>query len=464
MPAEVAVSAIKKSDGYSRILLGAVLGSGVAFLDTATVNIALPSIQEHLGGGLAGIQWVINAYLLTVGALLICGGAVGDIWGWGRTFRTGLIVYSMASLMCAFSPDIGVLIGARAVQGVGAALVLPSSLPLATANLQNESRDRAIGSWTSLVGVGAVFGPFVGGWLIESVSWRAVFLLSLPLTAASFLLVGNQGKSEGTIRNDLSLAMSGLLVVLALGGLSYVLIEGPGGKWLHANVLIADGLFVAVASVLILWQRRAARPIISGALMRSAQFVAANILTVLLYGAVNVILFVTPLFLQKGRHISPFGSAAIIVPVELMLVVLSPLMIRIVSRTGPWSALVIGPLVCAVGCVVLAEFSWRGGGLAVLLGILIFALGFSIGVAPLNSVLLNSISGRDRGAGFGVNNAAARVGGLLSIAFLPTVSQSIRVVGPAQGSNVTELFASASWLAAVLCLCSVACGIFGLRN
>lgn len=445
-------------------MLGAVLGSGVAFLDTATVNIALPSIQQHLGGGLAGIQWVINAYLLTVGALLLYGGALGDMWGWGRAFRTGLIIYSLAALLCAFSPNIETLIAARAVQGIGAALLLPSSLPLATANLQGESRDRAIGSWTSLVGVGAVIGPFVGGWLIDFVSWRAIFLLNLPLTVASFLLVGPRGKSERAIRGEVSMVAGGLLVVLVLGGMSYLLIEGPIVGWSRTDVLAAAGLSMLAASVLIIWQRRTANPILPGSLFRSVQFVAANLLTIVLYGAVNVVLFITPLFLQKERHVSPFGSAAIIVPIEVMLVVLSPLMIRVAIRIGPWPPLVIGPLVCAVGCGILAGFSWRGGILTVLLAIFVFSIGFAIGVAPLNSVLLGSIRDQDRGVGFGVNNAVARIGGLLSIAFLPAVSQFMRVPGTAPGDNVIHLFSSAAWFAAALCLCSVVSGILGLRT
>lgn len=465
MSAGTAVSASKpKPRGYRRILLGAVLGSGVAFLDTATVNIALPSIQEHLGGGLAGIQWVINAYLLTVGALLLYGGALGDIWGWGRAFRAGLIIYSTASFLCAFSPNINVLIAARAIQGIGAALLLPSSLPLATANLEGENRDRAIGLWTSLVGVGAVIGPFVGGWLIDLVSWRAIFLLNLPLTIASYLLVGVQGRRERTIRSEPSVAIGGLLIVLTLGGMSFVLIEGSGADWSRIDVFAAAGLSVAVGSGLIIWQRRASKPIIPVSLIRSSQFVAANLLTTVLYGAVNVVLFVTPLFLQKERHISPFGSAAVIVPVEIMLVVLSPLMIRIAIRIGPWLPLVIGPLICAVGCGLLAEFGWRGGALAVLLGIFVFSIGFAIGVAPLNSVLLGSVREQDRGVAFGVNNAVARIGGLLSIAVLPLVSQGVRAAGVIQGSNVTQLFGSAAWFATALCLCSVACGMFGLRN
>ncbi len=463
--AGVAINA-RKPEQYEhrRIFLGTVLGSGVAFLDTATVNIALPSIQAHLGGGLAGIQWIINGYLLTVGSLLLYGGALGDIWGWGRAFRAGLVVYSLASFLCAFSPTIGVLIAARSAQGIGAALLLPSSLPLATANLQGKSRDRAVGAWTGLVGVGAVIGPFVGGWLIDIVSWRAIFLLNLPLTVAAFLLVGVQGKGERAVRHEPPTLVGGLLVVLATGGVSYLLIEGPIVGWARGDVLAAAGLCVVASSVFTIWQRRSSKPILPPGLMRSAQFVSVNLLTLALYGATNVLFFVTPLFLQRVRHVSAFGSAAIMVPIEFMLVIGSPLMIRVASRTGPWPALVIGPLVGAAGCGVLAGFSWHGGILSVLLGIVVFAIGFAISVAPLNSVLLRSIRDQDRGVGFGVNNAVARIGALLSIALIPTVSQSISGDGAGHSNNVTHLFSSVTWFAAALCVASAASGVWGLRN
>lgn len=454
--------------GHRRTLFGAVLGSGVAFLDTAVVSIALPSIQSGLGGTVAVVQWVMNGYLLAVGAFLLYGGALGDALGQRRVFRAGLVIFGVASLVCGLAPNVGVLVGARALQGIGAALILPSSLPLATAGVRGKRHDRAVGMWTALVGLGAVLGPFAGGWLVDTLSWRPIFLLNLPLAIASFFFVGKQPSGVDTARRHLPSPLGTLLVVLALSGASYALIEGSVKGRTHADVIVAGALAVCAAIALGLTGRHESHPIVPRRLTRSRTFLIVNGLTLAYYGGFNLILFATPMFLQRGHGVSALGSAALMLPIELLLLLLSPAMGRVIGRIGTWPPLIAGPAISACGSAILA-FSVRLEGVVVIFaGIVVFAIGFGICVAPLNAALLSSVGDDDRAVGFGVNSAVARIGGLLAIAILPAVAlPALALPAGAAGAMdgvVPSLFAGATWLATALCAVSAAGGVLGSRS
>jgi len=421
------------------VILATVLGSGMAFLDGTVVNVALPAIGRDFGGGLAGLQWTLDAYLLTLGSLLLLGGALGDRYGRRRVFVTGLVAFSAASALCGLAPSLGGLIAARAVQGVGGALLVPGSLALLSASFRPDDRGRAVGAWSGLAGVASAVGPFLGGWLVDAVSWRLVFLINLPLAAVTVWIVVNHVPES----RDASAVTGGKLDVagaaaatVGLAGVVFALIEGSGGG-MSARVVVAAVVGVAGLAVFPVIERRHPEPLVPLELFRSRQFSGANATTFAVYGAFAGALFLFVVLLQQGLGYSALEAGASMLPVTMILVLLSSRTGRLAQRIGPRLPMTFGPMVAGIGLVLMstaqAGVTYATG---VLPGVVVFGLGLSFTVAPLTAAVMASVEDRHLGAGSGVNNAVARVAGLLSVALLPALA-GLSGVDPADSAFVT---------------------------
>ncbi|MBV8995182.1 MAG: DHA2 family efflux MFS transporter permease subunit [Pseudonocardiales bacterium] len=442
------------------LLVAAVLGSGIAFLDGTVVNVALPAIGRDLGGGLAEQQWVLDGYLLTLSALLLAGGAAGDRYGRRRVFTVGLVVFTLASLACGLAPTGGALIVARLVQGVGAAALVPGSLALIDAGIRAEDRGRAVGLWAGMSGVTSALGPFIGGWLVDSASWRWVFWINVPLAAAAVIITlrhvpeSRDPTSQDQGRFD---AAGAALVTLGLGGVIYALIEGPSRGWTALPVAAAwAGVVLLVAFPLV--EARVAAPLLPLRMFRSRQFTGANLTTLTVYAALGGALFLLTLQLQQSMGYSALEAGLATLPITIIMMLASPWMGALAQRTGPRLPMTIGPLVAAAGLALMAMVvpgaSYVG---AVLPAVAVFGLGLSITVAPLTTAVLAAVAEQHVGVASGVNNAVSRVAGLLAVAVLPLAAGIHAGPGQALGPGFTQ----AMLIAAVIC---AAGGIIALAS
>jgi EmrB/QacA subfamily drug resistance transporter len=405
------------------VILAAILGSGVAFLDSTVVNVALPAIGDDLGGGLSGLQWTLDGYLLTLSALLLLGGALGDEYGRRRMFVIGLVWFTVASVLCGLAPSIGALIAARALQGVGGALLVPGSLSLITASFRSEDHGSAIGAWSGLTGVATSIGPFLGGYLVDAVSWRLVFLINVPLAAIALWVtmrhVPESRDPQAGKRPDFAGAGA---ATLGLAGVVFALIQGPAKGW-SPFVILAGlvGLAAIVAFPFI--EMRVKSPLVPLDIFKSRQFSGANGTTFVVYAALGVALFLIVVELQTVLGYSALAAGAATIPITVLMLFLSPRAGRLSQRIGPRIPMTVGPLIVAVGLVLLAGI---GPGTTYLTGILpglvVFGLGLSLTVAPLTAAVMGSVEENHVGVGSGVNNAVARVAGLLAVAVLPSLA------------------------------------------
>lgn len=398
-----------------------VLGSGMAFLDGTVVNVALPAIGRDLHSGLAGLQWTLDAYLLTLSALLLLGGALGDRYGRRRLFEVGLVGFSVASALCGLAPSLGALVAARAVQGVGGALLVPGSLALLSASFAPDDRGAAVGAWSGLAGAFTALGPFLGGWLVDAVSWRLVFLINLPVAALTVWVVrAHVPESSDPGAADAPLDTTGaLLATVGLAGVVFALIEGTAQGW-TAGVLVAGAVGVASLVAFPLVERDRPEPLVPLDLFRSRQFSGANATTLAVYGAFGGALFLFVVMLQRSMGYSALEAGAATMPVTVLMMTLSARAGRLGQRVGPRFPMTVGPIVAGAGLLLLSR---AGPGSAYVTGILpavaVFGIGLSLTVAPLTAAVMASVSERHLGVGSGVNNAVARVAGLLSVALLP---------------------------------------------
>lgn len=427
------------------VVVAAVLGSGMAFLDSTVVNVALPAIGRDLGGGLATLQWVLDGYLLTLSALLLLGGALGDRYGRKRVFSIGLVAFTLASLACGLAPDGGVLIAARAVQGVGGALLVPGSLALINATIRAEDRSRAVGAWAGMTGISTAIGPFVGGWLVDAASWRWVFLLNLPLAAAAVILTARHvSESSDTTAHGRPDALGALLITVGLAGVVYAVIEIPAHGWDAGRAVI---LLVGVVGLVAfpLAERRQEAPMLPLAVFRSRQFTGSNLTTFALYGALGGALFLLTLQLQLRLGYSALDAGVATLPITIIMLLLSARIGALTARVGPRLLMTVGPLLAAVGLALMARITPGTSYLsAVLPAVVVFALGLATTVAPLTSTVLAAVSEEHVGVASGTNNAIARLAGLLAIAVLP------RVAG-VRGDRLGAGFGVAMVIAAVVC-------------
>ena len=394
------------------VLLATVLGSGVAFLDGTVVNVALPAVAADLDATLGDLQWVLNAYLVTLSSLVLLGGALGDRYGRRRVFVLGLAGFTAASLACAVAPTVAVLIVARAVQGVGAALLVPGSLAIISAVFDPEDRARAVGAWSGLGGIAIALGPFVGGWLIDAVSWRLAFVINLPLAAVVAVAATHvpETKAEGAGRLDPGGAVT---ASASLALLTYGLIE-------REPVISAVGVAVFVAFLAVEALVRA--PMLPLSLFRSAQFSGANLTTLAVYAALGGAFFLLVLQLQVVLGYSALEAGSALLPVTLLMLVLSARTGALAQRIGPRWPMTIGPLGVAVGLVLWARVDAGSTYVATVLpGAVAFGLGLALTVAPLTATIMASADPGHLGVASGVNNAVSRVAGLLAVAVLPIV-------------------------------------------
>jgi EmrB/QacA subfamily drug resistance transporter len=442
------------------VLVAAILGSVIVFVDSTVVNVALPAMQRDLGGGLALQQWVVDAYLLTLGSLLLVGGSLGDVFGPRRVFLIGIVAFGVTSALCAVAPDGPTLIVARGVQGVTGAILTPSALAVIATTFAGEARGAAIGAWTAWTGVAFVIGPLVGGWLVTHASWRWVFVINVPFAAATAALVAYAvPRRERTGRRPRVDVLGGVLCALGLGGPVWALIEEPRRG--AGNALIVGPFVVGLVQfALFLWrERRTAEPMLPLRLFSRRNFSFANLETFTVYAGLTNTTFFLVLFLQQVVGYSALQSGLAIVPITVVMFVLSPRMGRMAMRRGPRFFMGIGPLVAGASILALMRlrpgFSYWREMLPPLLG---FAFGLSMIVAPLTATVLADAGERDSGIASGVNNAVARVAGLLGVA----------VVGAAVAGTHNRLDLSGYRLAIVVTAALIAAGgvigLAGIRN
>ena len=424
------------------------------------MNVALPTIQDDLGGGLALQQWVVDAYLLTLGSLLLVGGSLADLYGPRRVFALGTVAFGAVSVLCALAPTGNTLILARGLQGVAGAILTPAALAVIATTFHGEERGAAIGQWTAWTGIAFVLGPLVGGWLITHASWRWIFVINVPIALATIALVlyAVPGLAGGNERVHVDV-VGGVLCVLGLGGPVFALIEAPNRGWSDPLIVVSfvGGIVLLVAFVL--WERRCVRPMLPLQLFSKRNFTFANLETVTVYAGLSCLTFFLVLFLQQLAGYSALQSGIVLVPITIVMFLLSPRFGRLAMRYGPRWFMGVGPLVAAVALVPIARLEphftyW----LDLAPWLLIFAVGLSMIVAPLTSTVLADAGERDVGIASGFNNAVARVAGLLGIA----------VVGAAAAGSTDQLdlpgYHTAMWITVALVAAGGPIGLAGIRN
>src|SRR3954462_3239183 len=414
-------------------LAAAILGSGVVFLDGTVVNVALPAIREDLGTGLAEQQWIVEAYLLTLGALLLVGGSLGDLFGRRRVFVMGLSGFGVTSLLCALAPSSEVLIGMRAIQGVAGAMLVPSSLALITATFGASERGAAIGSWTAWTGIAMVVGPLGGGALIQFVSWRWIFAINVPLVIATLAVVRagveESVDEESTHRIDY---LGAVLVSLGLAGPVFALIEQPVYGFADPRVWVPFVVGVLLLVAFVLYEARSDHPMLPLSLFRSRNFAVGNLATLGIYGGLGGALFFVTIFLQQVAGYTPVEAGLSLTPITVVMWLLSRRWGALSDRIGArllvgWGALSdrmgprllmgCGPLVAGLGLAWMGRLTTDVDYLTDLLpAVIVFAVGLSATVAPLTNTVLGAVPQHNAGVASGVNNQIARVASLLAIA------------------------------------------------
>jgi EmrB/QacA subfamily drug resistance transporter len=404
-------------------LIATILGSTVVFLDGTVVNVALPAISEGLSVGLSGQQWVVEAYTLALVSLLLVGGSLGDQFGRRRVFVIGLIAFGVTSILCAVAPSSGFLIGARSLQGIAGALLVPGSLAIVASTFEGAARGRAVGTWTAWTGIATVIGPAGGGALIGLISWRAIFWVNIPLIAATVALTLHSVEESRDEDAFLGIDWSGILLsAVGLGGPTFALIEQPARGWGDPVVWVPLVAGVACFALFIAREALARHPMLPLTLFRIRNFAVANLTTLTAYAGLIGGLFFVGLFLQQVAGYSPFEAGMATTPVSIMMFFLSPRFGRIASGTGPRLPMSIGPIVGGIGLLLLLRIGADPNYLTdVLPGLVVFGAGLSATVAPLTATVLDSVDEHHVGIASGVNNGVSRVAGLLAIAILGAV-------------------------------------------
>jgi len=401
-----------------------VLGSAIAAIDSTVVGIALPAIGRDFSLSVASLQWVVSAYLLTLAGLLLVGGALGDRYGRRRIFLIGVVCFALTSLLCAVAPDAAVLIGGRALQGVGAALLTPGSLAILRASFVPDDQGRAVGAWSGLGGVATAVGPFLGGFLISAVSWRFIFVINLPIALLVVVMarrhVPETTDPDATGRVDLPGAV---LVSAALVGLTAGIIEAPSHGWASPPVLAALVGGLALLGAFLVLEGRTRHPLLPLALFRSTQFSATNAVTFLVYGALGGALFLLPIELEQVSHYSPLEAGTSLLPLTLIMLAFSSPSGALATRIGPRLQMAFGPVLVGAGMVLLRLVGGSGNYLTeVLPAILVLGAGLALTVAPLTTTALTSAPADHAGIASAVNNDLARTGGLVAVAVLPVAA------------------------------------------
>jgi EmrB/QacA subfamily drug resistance transporter len=399
-------------------LLAAIMGSFVAGLDATAVNVALPAIRMDLGGGLAGQQWVSNAYLLTLGSLILVGGSLGDVFGERRVFSIGVAGFGLVSLLCALSPSIEFLIAGRALQGAFGALLTPSALAVIIAAFPSAERGAAIGSWTAWSAIATVIGPLVGGYLVGAVSWRLIFLINLPFVAFTLLLISLAvpARERGAAHAHVDW-LGAALTFFGLAGPVLALIRQPAVGWSSPEVWGPGLGGLALLGVFLVHEQRTAEPMLPLGLFRRRNFAVSNLQTLAMYGGLGATFFFLVLFLQEVVGYSALQAGFALMPSTIVMFTLSKYAGRLADRFGPRLFMGLGPLIAAVGLALMLRLDASVDYFSDLLpALLIFSIGLACTVAPLTATVLSDADASDAGIASGVNNAIARVAGLLAIA------------------------------------------------
>jgi EmrB/QacA subfamily drug resistance transporter len=441
-------------------LVASILGSSMVFIDGSAVNVALKAIEHDLGGGLASQQWVVDAYLLTLGSLILVGGSLGDIFGELRIFGIGVVFFAVASVLCAVASNSVMLIVFRGIQGVAGALLTPASLAVLTATFSGPARGAAIGQWTAWSGISGFVGPTLGGWLVDASSWRVIFLINVPISLVAVLLVMRLDGMKQPRRVDLRIDLPGaLLCVAGLGLLVAGFIEQPHLGW--GNALVPGGIAVGAAllGAFVAYELHAPMPMLPLQLFRLRNFSVTNVETLAVYGALSGFGVFLTLFLLTFSGYSSLHAGVALLPTTVVMFVLSPPTGKLSMQYGPRLFMALGPIMAGAAVFAYTRLPTHPDyWVDILPALLGFAVGLSLTVAPLTTTVLSDASASDAGVASGVNNAVARVAGLLAVAVLG-------IAAAGGGDHLTEHgFHVTMAIVASLLVCGGLIGAIGIRN
>lgn len=406
------------------MLATTIVGSGMAFLDGTIANVATRRIGQEFNASFGALQWVQNGYLLPLASLILVGGSLGDRLGRRRVYLVGVAWFALASLLCAIAPNVGVLIAARALQGIGGALLTPGSLAIISSTFVEEDRAAAVGAWSGLAGVATAIGPFLGGWLVQDVSWRWAFAINLPFAVVVIVLGMRFVPESRAEHRQTHLDLPGALLVAAgLAALTYGTTSAGSNGWdVVAFGLIGAGIVLLAAFVVV--ERDSRQPLVPLGLFRNRAFSGANLMTFMAYGALGALLFVLVLHLQISAGYGPLAAGVATLPITVVLMLLSARSGALAARIGPRLQMTVGPLLCAAGLLMTMRIDadHRSYLAYVFPGVLVFALGLAAFVAPLTATVMGTAPADQVGIASGVNNAVARAASLLAVAVLPPLA------------------------------------------
>ena len=441
-------------------LVASILGSSLAFIDGSVVNVALPAIQNDLGGGLATQQWVVNAYLLTLGSLILVGGSLGDIFGESRVFAIGVASFAGASLLCGVAPNAPALIVFRGIQGMAGALLVPASLAMLTATFTGTARGNAIGQWTSWSGISFIIGPTLGGWLVDVSTWRLIFLINLPIAAVTLFLLMRLGGMHQARREDLRVDVTG--AILGTAGLGLVVagfIEQPRLGWGDPLIIGAFLGGLACLGAFVAYELRTPMPMLPLRLFRLRNFSVTNVETLSVYGGLSGLSTFLTLYLIEFAGYSALHAGLSLLPITIVMFFVSPRMGRLSMQHGPRLFMSLGPILAGVAVIAYTRLPvdvdyW----VDIFPALLVFSVGLSLTVAPLTTTVLADAGPGDAGVASGVNNAVARIAGLLAIAIL-----GIAAAGGGDHLTVHGFHVTMGIVAGLL-ICGGLIGAIGIRN